>query len=199
MLRRIIFIIVVLCSPAASAQWRYGFNFGGSIADGRLSSAEGYSLVNRSAFRGGLTFEFQIPPSSFPLAFDASLLYNRYNCRLRNADGEVLSFGRNYLEVPLNIKYKFWLSRFSNLFAPMILTGPSFIYRLDGNDRSPLKAKRFQPGWNFGVGIDIINFIQLTASYRLAFGNAARTFDARPDAKFRSNCWTVSAVILFDF
>jgi hypothetical protein len=195
------FMITSIAS-SVNAQFRYGINAGVSIAKPDLSGTVGTGTVIESGagFRGGLTLEYQVP--TLGLAFDASVDYLRYNLRLANERGasDYTDIGRNFIEVPLNIKYKFWLGNFHNLVAPMVMTGPSFMFNLDKQpENAPLTQKRFQPGWNVGLGFDIINFIQLNAGYRFAFGNAIKHSDLMGSAKLRNKGWYVSATLLFDF
>ena len=185
-----------LFSLTAEAQLRYGFRFGGSFAKADLSDAPGMSLKNRSGFSGGLMLEWQMEKNGF--APDIAVLYTRYNSRLIDADSRPYSFGRNFIEVPLHLKYKFFLSKTKNLVAPLVYTGPSLLFRLGHGDATPLSTKAVQPGWDVGIGIDIINFIQLTAGYRFGLGNAVKHC-AIPDATLRTNGWTLSANIIFDF
>lgn len=192
--------LLALGAQSSEAQLRYGFSFGGMIADARLSGAPGCGLDNRSAFRGGFIFEYMLPNSG--LGADVSLMYSRYNTRLTGTrdDGRPRSFGRNFIDIPLNFKYKFWLSGISGVAAPMIVTGPDFMIGVnDSHKGMSLKTKRLQPGWNVGLGIDIINFIELSGGYRFALGNSVDSFDGCPDARLRCNGWYVNAVMLFDF
>lgn len=196
-------IVLLLAAVFASAvnsveaQWRYGFNFGGSVAGASLDKADGYSLKNRSGFRGGMTVEYQLPKCG--LAFDGSMLYERYSTRLvENASAEVADFGRNFIEIPLNVKYKFWLNAFNQLVAPMVFTGPTFRFALNSKD-APLTQQHFQPGWNVGAGLDAANILQLSAGYRFGLGNACKSFDGRENATLHSDGWFIQAVILFDF
>ena len=195
-------VMITSIASSVNAQFRYGINAGVSIAKPDLSGTVGTGAVIESGagFRGGLTLEYQVP--TLGLAFDASVDYLRYNLRLANERGasDYTDIGRNFIEVPLNIKYKFWLGNFHNLVAPMVMTGPSFMFNLDKQpENAPLTQKRFQPGWNVGLGFDIINFIQLNAGYRFAFGNAIKHSDLMGSAKLRNKGWYVSATLLVDF
>ncbi|MDE6009711.1 MAG: PorT family protein [Muribaculaceae bacterium] len=192
----IFLLITLLLSLSAEAQLRYGFRLGGSFAKATLKDAPGMSLKNRSGFSGGMLLEWQMEKNGF--APDIAILYTRYNTQLRNGDGETRSFGRNFIEVPLHLKYKFYLSKTNNLVAPMLYTGPSLMFRLDHKDAVPLSTKIVQPDWDLGVGIDIINFIQLTAGYRFGLGNAVR--ESYPEGmNLHTNGWNVAANIIFDF
>ncbi|MDE6794345.1 MAG: PorT family protein [Muribaculaceae bacterium] len=240
-------IVAVANSLATDAQLRYGFRFGGDFAKASLGNAdalsgaclaphtayepnnhkEPVSLVNRSGFSGGLVLEYQFEKCGF--APDIALLYTRYNTRLALQDEKPQSFGRNFIEIPIHLKWKFWIPQTKNLFAPMVYTGPSMMFRLDHNSginytfpftthtnlshspsepytghtatRSELpvhsfKSNVFQPGWDVGIGFDIINFIQITAGYRFGLGNA---LNSPKDVTLHTNAWTVAATLLFDF
>lgn len=227
--------MVIMTSFATAAQLRYGFRFGGDFAKASLSNSNalfnpivyssvnhmpsneftGYaSLNNRSGFSGGLMLEYQFEKCGF--APDIALLYTRYNTRISFRDNKPQSFGRNFIEIPIHLKWKFWIPQTKNLFAPMVYTGPSLMFRLDHNKGTyyydtyglvdvptvtDLISKTFkthvvQPGWDLGIGFDVINFIQITAGYRFGLGNA---LDTPSGATLRTNGWNLSANLLFDF
>lgn len=220
----LVMIMAVATSLAADAQLRYGFRFGGDFAKATLGNAnalsgaslasydtnnykEPVSLVNRSGFSGGLVLEYQFEKCGF--APDIALLYTRYNTRLALQEQKPQSFGRNFIEIPIHLKWKFWIPQTKNLFGPMVYTGPSMMFRLDHNSGinytypfttyggvDNFKSNVFQPGWDVGIGFDIINFIQVTAGYRFGLGNA---LNSPKDVTLHTNAWTVAATLLFDF
>lgn len=196
---------------SADAQLRYGFRFGGDFAKATIGNNGDIpvSLVNRSGFSGGLALEYQFEKCGF--APDVALLYTRYNTRLVLPGADAThSFGRNFIEVPIHLKWKFLLPRTNDLFALMAYAGPSLMFRLDHNSgieydfpNSPsshpsltFKSKFFQPGLDVGIGFDIINFIQIAAGYRFGLGNA---FQSPADVTLHTNGWNVAASLLFDF
>ncbi|MDE7346486.1 MAG: PorT family protein [Muribaculaceae bacterium] len=187
---------LLLSSLSASSQLRYGFRLGGSIAKATLCDASGMSLKNGSGFSGGLLLEYQMESCGF--APDIAVLYTRYSSRLIDEVSGPTKLGRDFIEVPLHLKYKFYLSSTNNLVAPMVYTGPSILCRLGKSNPEHMSAKSIQPGWDVGIGLDIINFIQLSAGYRFGFGNALSQ-NAVPGACLHSNGWNVSANIIFDF
>lgn len=198
-IRLILLVAAILVALNAGAQLRYGLNLGMDVARTSLGDAPGYGMVNRSGFRGGLMLEYQTFSSG--LAFDGAVLYNRVNSRVRDeaGDGAVRSYGRNFIEVPLNVKYKFGLHALNDIVSPMLFTGPSFMFNVDGKKGTPLKQKRFQPGWNVGAGVDVVNFVQISAGYRFALSDGCDKFDGAPDATLHTKGWFVQAAILFDF
>lgn len=198
-IRRILLIAAVLLAviPAAEAQLRYGIRLGGVISDASLKDAGDYSLTNKGSFSGGFVLEYQVPTCGF--AADVALLYTRYNVRLQHDGAREGNFSRNFVEIPVHAKYKFWMPAFHNLFAPLVYTGPSLMIRAGNSHGNPMATDVLQPGWDVGIGFDIVNFIQVQGGYRFGLGNAAKSFAAHPDARYRTNGWQVNATILFDF
>lgn len=191
------FILIFGFATKASAQLRYGFRFSGEFASAQLKNAPDYSLDNRSGFSGGLDLEYQFPKCGF--APDLAVVYTRYNTRLKHDNQSPESFGRDFIEVPLRLKYKFWLTSTKDLVGPMIYTGPSVMFRLDSGKNCPLNTKRVQAGWDAGVGFDFVNFIQISGGYRFGLGNAVDTFSGFDSASLHTNGWHIDATILFDF
>ena len=189
-------LAIMLISLSASAQLRYGFRLGGSFAKASLSEAPGMSIKNSSGFSGGLLLEYQMENCGF--APDIAVLYTRYSSRLIDEVSGPAKLGRDFIEVPLHLKYKFYLSSTNNLVAPMVYTGPSILCRLGKSNPEQLSTKSVQSGWDVGIGLDIINFIQLSAGYRFGLGNAVSR-SAVPGACIHTNGWNVSANIIFDF
>lgn len=181
---------------SATAQLRYGFRLGGSVAKASLSDAPEISVRNGSGFSGGLLLEYQMEGNGF--APDVAVLYTRYSSRLMDEVSGPAKLGRDFIEVPLHLKYKFYLSSTNNLIAPMVYTGPSLLIRLGKGNPEQMSTKSVQPGWDLGIGLDIINFIQLSAGYRFGLGNAVSD-SAVPGACLHTNGWNISANIIFDF
>ncbi|MDE5839558.1 MAG: PorT family protein [Muribaculaceae bacterium] len=192
----LILMAVMLTSLSSSAQLRYGFRLGGSIARATLGDTPGLSVKNGSGFSGGLLLEWQLENCGF--APDIAVLYTRYSSRLIDETSGPASIGRNFIEVPVHLKYKFYLSATNNLVAPMVYTGPSLLFRLGKGNPEQAAGKSVQPGWDLGIGLDIINFIQISAGYRFGLGNALSQ-SAVPGVCLHSDGWNVSANIIFDF
>ena len=192
----LILMAVMLTSLSAGAQLRYGFRLGGSFAKASLGNIPGLSVKNGSGFSGGLILEWQMENCGF--APDIAVLYTRYSSRLIDETSGPASIGRNYIEVPLHLKYKFYLSATNNLVAPMVYTGPSLFFRLGKGNPEQTSGKSVQPGWDLGLGLDIINFIQISAGYRFGLGNALSQ-SAVPGVCLHTDGWNVSANIIFDF
>ena len=61
-----------------------------------------------------------------------------------------------------------------SLRAPFIYAG-SFLFVLT-TIPIPLATDRVQPGWDVGIGFDIVNFIQISGGYRFGLGNAVNSW-----------------------
>lgn len=192
----LILLTLFLTSLPATAQLRYGFRLGGSIAKATLSDAPGMTMRNGSGFSGGLLLEYQMENNGF--APDIAVLYTRYSSRLIDEVSGPARLGRDFIEIPLHLKYKFFLSSTNNIIAPMVYTGPSLLIRLGKGNPEQMSTKSVQPGWDLGIGLDIINFIQLSAGYRFGLGNAVSQ-SVVPGVCLHTNGWNVSANLIFDF
>lgn len=171
---RIAAVATVLAASvmSLSAQPRYGVTVGGNIPVQRSTGVDGgYGIHTGGGFSGGLMFEYQFEKCG--LALDASVLYTRASTKLypefinEPLDKTEYRLGNDFLQIPLHAKYKFWLKSTKDLVGPFVYTGPSMMVRLDKDEKGAPKSNPLRATWDFGVGIDIINFLQISAGYRL--------------------------------
>lgn len=193
--------VVALCGIKANAYLRYGLTVGGSFAAPQLSDAPGWSMTHGSGFRGGLMLEYQWEDKGW--AVSGAALYNRYNTKLQYSGTEThpasLPIGRDFLDIPLHVAYKFWIGQ-TRLWGPMIYTGPALTLGLNSADHcEAFTQRRAQAGWDAGIGIDAVNFLQIKAGYRFGLTNAAKNFAGQPDARIRFSGWHITASLLFQF
>lgn len=191
----IMLLAVMAASITAQAQWRYGIRLGGAFSR-PTGSNEFCELKGGNGFSGGLAFEWQMPTGG--LAIGASALYERRNTSagMLSDDGpgvfkrDYFQIGRNYIAVPIDIKYKFGIPAIGGLAGPYVFTGPDLAWRLGGGI-----GPRTHMGWNVGAGFDIINFVQVSAGYRFGITNLGKDYDE----KWRDSGAFVAVTILFDF
>lgn len=200
-LRIVLACLTSAASLAAGAQLRYGLRIGGDINTSSLGGETTFALGHRSGFSGGHTLEYQLPTNG--LAFDASVMYTRTGVRFENdgaAPTRSWESADDFLQIPVHAKYKFWLKSMSKLMGPYLYTGPTLLVRLDSDEAgTPATTRRLQPGWDLGVGFDVVNFIQLQAGYRFGLTNVLHEGSGLPDARMRNDGVTISAAFLFDF
>lgn len=172
---------------------------------------------NSCGWTAGVMADFNIPIVG--LGCDVSLMYARMN---NSSDvrfpittnpevngGEVLIpgddnvFGKNFLEIPINIKYSFSLPVVSNFMKPYIFTGPNFAFRLGKNvknDIANIESRACQVAWNVGLGIQLINHVQIGASYAFGINNVVKNITDEIQTvkvKAKNNYWTVTAAYVF--
>lgn len=182
-------LVAVICTAiAAQAQFRYGVRLGGTFPHPTGSE----HLKGNSGFTGGLACEFQLPV--LPFAFGASVNYERRNesyhyTMVDTGVDKHSTLGRNYISVPIDIKYKFSIPIISGLVSPYVLTGPDFAWRLGGG-----VGPRTHIGWNVGAGLDIINFIQVSGGYRFGMTN----INPSDGPKWHDSGAFVAVALLFD-
>ncbi|WP_161553806.1 outer membrane beta-barrel protein, partial [Paramuribaculum intestinale] len=107
---------------------------------------------------------------------------------------------REYIEIPLNLKWKINVPVVASIVKPFLTTGPSFSFLTSKESFREFKNKKTDVAWNFGFGVELIKHIQVSASYGIgmtkAFESVGLTNGAQNiDAKNRY--WTVTAAYLF--
>lgn len=181
-------IIAVSGIGAANAQFHFGVKAGVNV--NHLSANMGtFEKNNRAGWTAGLMTEFQVPIVG--LCLDLSLMYARMNPE------EGLD-NKNFIQIPLNVKYKFQLPVVSSFLAPYLFTGPSFDFKLDKNTIDSMKTKTFQAVWNVGAGIELARHLQIGASYGFGINNILdKVYDGAQTVKLHNNYWTITAAYLF--
>lgn len=160
---------------------------------------------NSVGWEAGVMAEFNVPVIG--LCLDASLMYARMNntssfTYIVNEEGKKKTqyFANNFIQIPINIKYKFQLPVVSSFFAPYIFTGPEFGFKLDKNTLNDIQNKTCQVAWNIGLGLQFFKHLQIGASYAFGINNIAGNIVTdleTVDLKARNNYWSVTAAWLF--
>ena len=202
--------IAVSALPAA-AQFRFGPRVGVAVNSMRLNK-DVFNNDNRAGFTGGLQAEFTIPVVN--LAFDLSVMYvhrvsdsNAIGTGANADDNALLEADnfkkRDYIEIPLNFKYKIALPIVGKIVSPYIFTGPSFAFLASKRDiTAAYQNKAFDVAWNFGVGLQLFTHLQVGASYGLGITktveklNVAGITSGTP-IEGKNNYWTITAASLF--
>ncbi|MBD5265075.1 MAG: porin family protein [Bacteroides sp.] len=196
-------LVAILGIGAANAQLRFGVKAGLNLNSLHLSNVkDNLTDDNKAGFTGGVMAEFQIPVIG--ICFDLSAMYTHMSTTLKDGD-ENVGLAKNFLEVPINLKYKIGLPVVSHIVTPFIFTGPSFAFRLDSNKKDLehyVQTKGTQSVWNVGLGVELIRHLQIQAGYGFGMNNIAKKIaDANSInanfTKLRNNYWTVTAAWLF--
>lgn len=215
--RRVIVIALaaVFGIGAANAEFNWGIKAGlnvNKIRYGEKAVRETLDPSNSCGWTAGVMVDFTVPVIG--IGVDASLMYARMN---NGNDGNITTiniptkaddilnteehnvFGKNFLEIPINLKYKFSIPVVSAFMKPYIFTGPTFAFKLDKNTLESVKSKTCQVAWNVGLGLEFLKHVQIGAGYSFGINNVAGYTGLvnTQDLKAKNNYWTVTAAYLF--
>lgn len=194
-------LVAAFTCAHANAEFRFGIKAGLNINKLHLSElSQNLSSDNQCGFTAGVMTEFTVPVIG--IGFDLSLMYTHMNNDIKEgaAEGTV---GKNFLEIPLNLKYKINIPAVSSIIRPMIYTGPTMALKLDKSTFKNLKTKTVQMGWNVGIGVELLKHLQISGGYTFGMNNVAKKIpllnDNMPigDVKVKNNYWTITAAYLF--
>lgn len=189
-------LIMAFTCAQANAFFRFGVKAGLNV-DKMHFNEQTFDATNRCGFTAGVMTEFTVP--IIGIGADLSVMFTRMNSRpyqIVNAVEEKASVGRNFLEIPLNLKYKLNIPVVASIIKPMIYTGPTLALKLAKNDNFT-QTKTAQWGWNLGIGLELINHLQIAGGYTFGINNIAKHFADVTNVKVRNNYWTVTAAWLF--
>lgn len=189
---RLILAMTLLCVAAvpASAQFRIGPRVGMNVNKMHFSS-DVFNSDNRSGFTAGLMAEFMLP--IVPIGLDASVMYARRTVNV-SASGVEATKGADYIDVPINLKWKLGLPVVGSFISPYLFTGPSFGFRVSGSDT--FNRKKCDVAWNLGAGIQLVSHLQIGASYGWGLSKTIAGY-GNGDADAKARTWTVTAAWLF--
>lgn len=200
-IKKILVAIALIMAVAvpASAQFRFGIKAGATVNKLSLDKEvlKTLSSDNRTGFTGGIMAEFTVPIVG--IGMDASVLYANRSFDIASSTETEIGVEhktRSYIDIPLNLKYKLGLPGVGKIVTPFITTGPDFSFLCSKkNFENSIKNKSFDFAWNFGLGVQLFNHLQVAANYGLGISNSVSGNDAMYDSKNRT--WTVTAAWLF--
>jgi len=204
-IKRIVAAIALIAASVipASAQVSFGPKVG--VAIDRLSFDKDFlSSDNRAGFTGGLMLEVMLPIAN--LGFDASVMYVHRTTDVLNSenapkgDAEYVSVGRDYVEIPINLKWKIGIPVVGRIITPYVFTGPSFAFLASKKIIQDYRSRSFDAAWNFGVGLQLFGKLQVGASYGLGMTKALKSIAPSvqgANIEGKNKYWTVTAAWLF--
>lgn len=186
----------------AMAQFRFGVRAGVNVNSLHFNE-ELLSSDNRAGFTGGVMAEFTVP--LIGVGADLGVMYVKRNSQYMQtlADKTVATekMHSDYIEIPLNLKYKIGIPAISSLLKPYIFTGPSFAFLTSKKAINEfVEKKTCDIAWNFGLGLEFFNHLQVSASYGLGMTKALQAVKVAGDAagiEGKNRYWTVTAAWLF--
>ena len=197
-------IVAIFSFGYASADFRIGVKAGANfnhINVMKMTNIDGAkdqltSKSNQAGWMLGVMTEFTIPIIN--IGADLSILYARQNV----ADNQYYE-NKDFIDVPLNLKWKIGLPVVGKIVTPMVYTGPDFLFRASKNILKDVQAKKCEVGWNVGLGFEFFKHVQIQAGYCFGLNSVAKYTEIigvnlpDQDYKVKKNYWTLSAAYLF--
>lgn len=193
-------VMVAGMSIPAAAQFHIGPRVGITVNQLHLDKKI-YDAENRTGFTGGLMAEFTVP--IIGIGVDASVMYvRREGVNKWIDDGETIveKNNRNYIGVPINLKWKIGIPAVGHIITPFLTTGPEFDFLCSKSTIEDMKRKKCDVSWNFGLGVELLKHVQVAASYGFGINNAVKYVDSEfdsVDVKGKDRFWTITAAYLF--
>ena len=193
-------LVAVMTIGVADAKVRFGIKAGLNVNNLHLNDPQKiFDADNGTGWTAGVMTDFQLP--IIGLGFDLSLMYTRMNADIDlSGNNQNVTNNHNFIEIPVNVKYKISLPVVGSFIAPYVFTGPAFALKLDKNIANELQTKTCQVAWNVGLGLELVKHLQIGASYGFGINNIVSKLPVginTTDIKTKNNYWTVTAAYLF--
>ena len=190
----IVFILFV--TVPVNAQLRLGIKGGLNIANVTLSS-DIVKPYNVTGFHIGPLVELISP---IGLGFDGAILYSQKGIDI--GDETIMT---DYLEVPVNLKWKLQLPVIEHVCKPYAAAGPYAQIRLSEekstwkNIKDQIETQSFGAGVNLGVGVELFSILQVGFIYGIGLTDnySVNKIKDVTDIKAKEKNMAITAVLLF--
>lgn len=176
-----------------SAQITFGVKGGVNISKVHLNK-DVINPDNVTGFQIGPMAEFTVP--LLGIGMDAALLYSQ-----KGLEYESESYKSDYLDIPVNLKWKFGLPVVKGYFTAgpyaSFRIGGDKVWDIPGDVVGKFKSKNFGAGLNFGAGVELVKHLQVGFNYDLGLTDNYGGVDELSDVKGKSRGWSITAAVLF--
>lgn len=190
-------------STSANAQGvKFGVKGGLNVTDMHLDS----KLLNNSNCVGGFigpTVKFTLP--IIGLGVDASALYDFREAKVTDRANQEKSVKQEQISIPVNARYSIGLGSTVSAF---LFAGPQWSINIGDKDFEWTKGSSYSFkdsnfSVNAGLGITLMDHLQISANYNIAMGKTADVkarkllTDLPEKAKSRTNSWQIAVAYFF--
>lgn len=169
-MKRIIFLLCLLTSIAAQAQFRFGVKGGINVSRVTFDKSV-FETHNRAGFFIGPTLEFTSPVG---LGCDLSVLYDNKGIKVvdKSGAGDQMASTLQYVDVPINLRLSAGIGKLAIIF---LTTGPQVSFRIgdEGILEHNYRLQDSDFSWNFGAGLRILRHYQLSYTYNMGISTTA--------------------------
>lgn len=198
---KILFVILAAILGTSAAQADGLFKFGpkvGLTVNSLRFNNDLFDSSNKTGWTAGLMTEFRVPVIG--IGADLSLMYVRRNSEFMAAN-EIGKDNRDYIEIPLNLRYNFSFPVISNIVVPYLAVGPSVsVLTSRKNVYDDFRNKSVDWALNFGIGVQLVKHLDVNARYGLGLTKAMKGIDSEikgAGIQGKNRYWTVSVAYLF--
>ena len=204
-MKKIFTLVVFLAAMTftAQAQVKFGLKGGLNLTNMRFDK-DVVSKSNQAGFFIGPTVKFTLPVVG--LGIDAAALYDQRSAKL---DGVDETLKQKSIQIPINVRYGFGLGSIAGIY---FFAGPQFGFNVGDKVTNIIsnvvdwRLKDSNLSANVGLGLMLLNHLQISANYNIAFGTtgefnvltdvASRTWDT-VTGKTKANAWQLSLAYYF--
>jgi len=164
------------------AQFKIGLKAGVNSSNARISGVENFNADNINVdnfvgFQVGPIIEFIVP--IIHLGFDAAILYSNEGFKLpkdpvAGIQSEAKTYKSNQILIPVNLKYKLSLPKIAAIFAT---AGPYARFQFEDVKN---ESKTFGVGINLGLGVELIEHLQLAFNWQLSLSDDYKDLEIAP-------------------
>ncbi|MBR1551188.1 MAG: PorT family protein [Muribaculaceae bacterium] len=183
----------LLASLPAHAQFRLGVKAGLAINHLKFDR----NIIkndNRAGFTAGVTAEFNLP---LGFGFDAAVMYTHRNNVL---SGSTDTYKRDYIEIPVHLKYKLSIVGLNNVLTPMAFAGPNFAFLAHESRQERWDNRSTVTSLDLGFGVELLRHLQLSACYSMGLSRALKQVGMSSNGEEidgRDRTWTIAAAYFF--
>ncbi|WP_286085251.1 porin family protein [Duncaniella freteri] len=197
----ILTLLLVMSASAAHAGglFRFGPKVGLTVNELHFNSST-LDGSNKTGWTAGIMTEFKVPVIG--IGADLSMMYVRRNSDFmaKNSSSNNTSDNRDYIEIPLNLRYNLSLPVINNVIMPYIAAGPSVSFLTSRRSvENAFRNKSVDWALNFGIGVQLVKHIDISARYGLGLTKAVKAISDYEDAGIqgKNRYWTISVAYLF--
>lgn len=196
-------VLLTAMTFTAQAQVKFGLKGGLNLTNMRFDK-DVVSKSNQAGFFIGPTVKFTLPVVG--LGIDAAALYDQRSAKL---DGVDETLKQRSIQIPINVRYGFGLGSIAGIY---FFAGPQFGFNVGDKVTNIIsnvvdwRLKDSNLSANVGLGLMLLNHLQISANYNIAFGTtgefnvltdvASRTWDT-VTGKTKANAWQLSLAYYF--
>lgn len=201
---KLLIAVVAIMFGTVSAQAGGPFKFGpkvGLTVNKLHFNDEVLNSKNQTGWTAGAMMEATVPVIG--IGADLSVMYVRRNSEYM-LQNHISKDNRDYIEIPLNLKYKFNLPVVSHFLVPYLALGPSVSFLTSRkNIEDAYRNKSVDWAFNFGIGVQLMSHLDLNARYGLGLTKAVHALPNNPlgnqgaGIEGKNRYWTISLAYLF--